>query len=80
MLKIKKANILMHLPNLRISFILWVEADLIEAIHPIANIMRPARPSILQADTRNIFEQFRTSIHLAHGSRHAVKLADGPII
>ena len=60
--------------------ILRVEADLIEAIHPIANTMRPAAPSILQADTRNIFEQFRTSIHLAHGSRYAVKLADGPII
>lgn len=43
--------------------ILRVEADLIEAMNPRANLVRPAPPSSLQADTRNIFEQFRFQIH-----------------
>jgi hypothetical protein len=62
-----------HLNN---KDILRVEADLIEAMNPVANIVRPAPPAMLQADTRNIFEQLRICIHEARNSKFEIKLAD----
>ena len=49
-----------HLNN---KEVLRVEADLIEAMNPVANMMRPAPPANLQADTRDIFEKMRFNIH-----------------
>jgi hypothetical protein len=59
-----------HLSN---EDVLRVEADLIEAMNPKANQVRPAPPPYLQADTRNIFEQFRTSIHEGRSERYELK-------
>ncbi len=56
--------------------VLRVEADLIEAMNPIANLMRPAPPSSLQADTRNIFEQFGTGV--LRRARHQIKAFKPP--
>jgi hypothetical protein len=44
-----------------------IEADLIEALDPIANIQRPTPPAKHQGDAVSIFEKFRKQIH---GARH----------
>jgi hypothetical protein len=55
--------------------ILRIEADLIEAMNPKANLIRPAPPAHLQTDTRDIFEQMRICIHEGRNTKFVVKLA-----
>jgi hypothetical protein len=50
-----------------------VEADLIEALNPIANRRRPTPPIGLQFETAQIFKLFRLSIHAARESKFFVK-------
>lgn len=51
-------------PQLSNSDVKRIEADLIEALNPQANMRRPAPPSrVLQKDTAGIFRRFRTEIH-----------------
>jgi hypothetical protein len=40
-----------------------IEADLIEALNPTANLSRPTPVSVLQSDTAAVFTQFREAIH-----------------
>jgi hypothetical protein len=56
-----------HLSN---NVMLLVEADLIEAMNPKANLIRPKPPAYLQPDTRDIFEQFRASIHEGRNTKY----------
>jgi hypothetical protein len=51
-----------------------VEADLIEALNPTANQVRPAPPKKLQDDTTRIFEAFRRSIHEARRSKFFIEV------
>ncbi len=53
-----------------------IEADLIEAMNPTANIRRPAPPATLQEDTRDIFQRFRSCIHEGRSSKFEVKLVE----
>lgn len=52
-----------------------VEADLIEALNPIANVARPTPPDSLQAITEKVFASFRQLIHQHRVSKFGVKLA-----
>jgi len=60
-------------PNLGNEDILRVEADLIEALNPSANIRRPAPPSSLQDDSKRVFGMLRESIHKARPSQRGVR-------
>ena len=50
-----------------------IEADLIEALNPEANIVRPTPPNAVQASATDIFQAFRRTIHAA---RETAFLAD----
>jgi len=45
--------------------IVHVEADLIEALNPKANLKRPTPPNTVQNDATKVFDQFRLAIHAA---------------
>lgn len=60
-----------HLDN---SDVIRVEADLIEAMNPRANLMRPKPPDHLQSNTRGVFELLRACIHAARGTRFSIRL------
>jgi hypothetical protein len=50
-------------PKLSDSEILMVEADLIEALNPSANLMRPTPARIVQGHATVVFAQLREIIH-----------------
>jgi hypothetical protein len=50
-------------PHLADQDIKPVEADLIEALDPKANIHRPIPPSSVQKEATRVFEQFRLAVH-----------------
>ena len=56
-------------PHLADQDIRPVEADLIEALDPKANIKRPIPPSSVQKEATRVFEQFRLAVHA--GRAHA---------
>ena len=51
-----------------------VESDLIEALNPIANTMRPAPPHTLQKVSRKVFGCLRSAIHENREEKYALKL------
>jgi hypothetical protein len=46
-----------------------IEADLIEALNPRANIRRPTPPHNVQREASKIFEKFRSLIHVSRSSK-----------
>ena len=51
-----------------------VEADLIEALNPIANVKRPAPPRHLQDDATEVFRSLRRAIHQGRLTSFQVKV------
>jgi hypothetical protein len=54
-----------------------VEADLIEALNPKANLQRPTPTNTVQNEATRIFEGFRRTIHAARGDKFKLSLAGG---
>jgi hypothetical protein len=55
-----------------------VEADLIEALNPTANIMRPLPADDVQENATSIFQQFRLAIHEARSSAFRLEVKRAP--
>jgi hypothetical protein len=66
-LRKEKATHIVWVPAERVlrENVLRVEADLIEAINPWANLMRPTPPNTVQEEATKIFQSFRRTIHFA---------------
>jgi hypothetical protein len=54
-------------PKLRKRQVREVEADLIEALNPVANVVRATPPSHIQKDATAIYNAFRKVIHTHRG-------------
>lgn len=52
-----------------------IEADLIESLNPVGNIVRPAPPAELQDETRDIIGKFRELIHENRSDRFPLRHA-----
>jgi hypothetical protein len=54
-----------------------IEADLIEALNPKANLQRPTPTNTVQTEATRIFEGFRQTIHAARGTSFRLSLEGG---
>ena len=61
-------------PTIANEHLTRVEADLIEALNPKANIMRPLPADDVQENATSIFQQFRLAIHEARSSAFRLEL------
>jgi hypothetical protein len=55
--------------------VIRVEADLIEALNPVANILRPTPPDTVQEAATGIFQEFRSVIHASRPTAFKVSAA-----
>jgi hypothetical protein len=60
-------------PEIKSEDVTRIESDLIEALNPIANHVRPAPLSILQPDTTRILASFRSSVHAKRDSKFTIR-------
>lgn len=65
-------------PGIDSANITRVEADLIEALYPSANLMRPIPASTVQQEATDIFQSFRRTIHEARRDAFPVSLKQVP--